>query len=180
MRKVIITIVITLLNLTLCAQKFDLKVNGYKPVVYKVDSVLAEELYHRTISWIDSTQKSSILIDSSNLDEKYIIVKGYAVRKLKFSMHNYDFKYRMFVKFKDGKYQVNFEVGDMYTPNGDKSYSDYHSFFKKNGSIRYYGETAKTSLDSYFNGLADEIFNWVTRVHETVLEEELKEAEEVW
>jgi hypothetical protein len=180
MHKVFITIFITLLNTAVIAQSFDLQVNGYKPVVFNVDSVLAEELYQRVVSWVDSTQKTSTFIDSSNIDEKRIIVSGYAVRKMKYSMHNYDFKYQMFVKFKDGKYQVNFEVGDMYTPNGDKSYSDYHSFFKKNGSVKYYSESAKISLDIYFNTLADELFTWMKLEPETFLEEKVEEIEEIW
>lgn len=180
MRKVIITVAITFLSFSGIAQKFDLQVNGYKPVVYQMDSIPALELFNRARSWADLTYKTPALVDTFNLEEKSITVSGYAVREMKYSMHNYDFKYQIFIKFKDGKYQLNFEVGDMYTSNGDKSYSDYHSFFKKDGSLKYYGETAKISLDTYFNTLADDIYTWITKVPESVLEEEVKEVEEEW
>ena len=179
MNKVIFAFVITLLSFSSYAQKFSLQNTGYKPVVYKVDSIPATELYKRAMAWVDSTYKNPSSVLAKEVDSNGIIVNGYAVRMMKFSMHNYDFKYQVYIKFKDGKYQLNFDVGDMYTPNGDLSYSNYTSFFKKDGAVKGSGVTAKKSLDTFFNTMADDIYTRMI-IASDVVEEVVVEPEEEW
>lgn len=176
MNKVVLGIILTLFSFSLFAQKFDLQSSGYKPVVYKVDSVSANELYIRAADWVRSISDNSSLIPVNDQNGKSMTFSGYAKRKMKYSMHNYDFEYVIHFEFKDGRYRINFEVGNLYTPDGEKSFSDYTSFFKKDGSVKHSGESAKTSLDKYFNALAEDIYTWMTVTYKGLPEEDVIEG----
>lgn len=162
MNKGTLAIAFLCLGFSLFAQKFDLQLIGYKPVVYEVDSVSALELYNRAMNWVDQNYEESSLVLADNLEGKSIRINAYARREMKYQMHKYDFEYTIYLEFKEGRYRINFEIGDLYTRNGDKSYSNSTSFFKKDGTVKQSGTNAKSSLDLYFNTLADEIYQWMT------------------
>jgi hypothetical protein len=179
MNKAILVLIITIFSSSLIAQKFDLQVTGYTPIVYEIDSASAQVLFARAKDWALITYVNPSIPPTDVLEGKSFTINAYASRKMRYSMHNYDFEYHIYLEFKDDKYRLNFEVGDLFTSEGEKSFSEYTSFFKKDGSVKQSGQTAKTSLDIYFNALSDDLNKWMTETYKNLNEEKVIEEEEI-
>jgi hypothetical protein len=168
MKKIILLLLITVFANAQDIPKLKLKPEGVEPLVFTTEGIKASELYMRSLNWIQETYKNPDFVLKAKIENEKIRFEGLAKDawwyKLMGMKMIYDMKYVVEISFKDGKYKIDYYVGDFYLSSGKGVAIDYQDFFKKTGEPRsVYGEAIPT-LEDTINNLSLSFYNYVTGV----------------
>jgi len=173
MRKLLFTMVLVLMVFSTYGQGDKFTFSDEQPeligqyVVVEADSASIEQMYNRTIEWINITYKNPEKVILSKVEDKYIRIEGFGTVGSTSTLGMtipIDAFYGITFEFKENK--AKFELTSLrsapsaqlpsinMTPNKDDIY-------KKNGKIR--GNIAGYYRDmlNYFNGLATDYESYI-------------------
>lgn len=160
MKKVFLALAIIYSGITTYGQgipQLKLTPNGVYPIIVRVDSMSASDIYQKAQNWVQETYKNPNKVLKANIKDEKIRVDGF-VRKTfynKWGMrYDYNMCYSVEISFKDGGYRFEYSIGDFQTLEGEITSFDYKTFF------------TEPSLELTINELSQSFYNYV--VGETV------------
>lgn len=140
-------------------------------LVVSCEGKTKEELYKKSIEWINKTFNKPSEVIKAQVENDYIRFQG--VSKNEYCYHNLvtmcsDIKYEIEVSVKDGKYK--FDVLDLQKGDkdkygiinwGDAKFKKSWMYFKGNGEVRkMYAETMP-KIANYFNILNQSLYDYI-------------------
>ena len=173
MKKVLLVLVVMTLGVNAQSVKLEMKATGYESAILSFENESSINLYEKSIDWINSIYNSPSEVIQGQVLNKSIVIIGYKSGAFKGAGAVYDIKYRVEMKFKDGRVMYTFRIlqsggkGKMYT--WDNNYG-----FKSNGEARSSKMYVKTltSLNSFANEL---LLNY-----ETYIKSDAESLEDDW
>jgi hypothetical protein len=168
MKKFYLLTFIFYLNLV-CAQEteFTFTKDGFTDyVVIQCTDKTKEEIYKKTINWINFTYKNPNKVILAKIENDYIRIQGFASDILCFNTlgkNCYNADYQIEVSFKDGKYKFDLiEVNLLGTQSDPKiELVDMNVYFKKDGKIKSNYKYFIEPFLKYFNGLNSSLENFI-------------------
>ena len=154
------------------------KAEGLSPfIVVKTEGKTKEELYKKTIEWINKNYNKPSEVIKAQIENDYIRFQG--VSKDKYCFTNIftmcsDIRYEIEVSFKDGKYKFEvLKLEDYYKDTkgfgswSEVKYKDSWTHFKNTGEVRkMYAENIK-GITSFFDELSKNLYDYIYNQHET-------------
>lgn len=144
-----------------------LKINpeGYSSIVVSVEGKSASELYNEAINWVQTTYKNPENVLKAKIENESIRVNGFSsnawfYKNMGMKMY-YDMNYTIEVSFKDGRYKLDFTVGEFYESGKVVMHRPKH-FFKKDGSVSKMYSDAVPSIEKTMNDLSMSFYNYVS------------------
>ena len=140
--------------------------NGVEPIVIESEGLSANELYSKSLNWVQETYKTPSKALKANILNQKIRVDGFVrnawwYKSLGVSF-SYDIEYTVEISFKDGRYRFEYIVGDSYTEDGVKVLFNNKTWFKKNGEIKKSFIPAVASLEETMNNLSQSFYSYVS------------------
>ena len=147
-------------------EQFKLTQDGVAPIVQEIEGKTAADLYNSSVNWVQTTFKNPDKVLKAKIENESIRVDGYKAQAWYYTSigikNYYNMQYSITVSFKEGKYRMEFTIGDFTTNTGQKLTYSYPTFFKKDGSVRGTYEEAVPSLEASMNELADALYNYLS------------------
>ena len=155
------------------------KAEGLSPfIIVKTENKTKEELYKKTIEWINKNYNEPSEVIKAQVENDYIRFQG--VSKDKYCWTNMmsfcnDIRYEIEISFKDGKYKfevLNLEHYHVTGASGIRSwykvdYKDSWTHFKKDGEVRKMYVDNIVQITSFFNGLSKNLYDYIYNQNET-------------
>ena len=147
-------------------EQFKLTREGVAPIVQEIEGKTAADLYNSAINWVQSTYKNPDKVLKAKIENESIRIDGYKSSAWYYTSigikNYYNMQYSINVSFKEGKYRMEYTIGDFTTNTGQKLTYSYPTFFKKDGTIRGTYDEAVPSLEASMNELANSLFNYLS------------------
>ena len=154
------------------------KAEGLSPfIVVKTEGKTKEELYKKTIEWINKNYNKPSEVIKAQIENDYIRFQG--VSKDKYCFTNIftmcsDIRYEIEVSFKDGKYKFEvLKLEDYYKDTkgfgswSEVKYKDSWTHFKNTGEVRkMYADNVK-QITAFFDGLNKNLYDYIYNQNET-------------
>lgn len=143
--------------------KLQLTPNGVEPIVVNVVGVSAEALYQKSLNWIQEMYKNPEHVLKAKIVNEKIRIEAISRNAWQYKLmgmkQSYDTYYTLEISFKEGKYRLEYIVGDFIG-----AAFTYKAFFKNTGEPKkVYGE-AIPSLEESMNNLSLIYYNYVAGV----------------
>jgi len=145
--------------------KLKISNSGVEYIVIKADSLTSQILYDKTLNWIKVYYKNPDKVLQSNITNEKIRISAfkenawwYFPMGIKTSYH---MDYNIEISFKDGKYKIDFYIGQFYTTDYAKTLFSYSSFFKSNGDVKNIYSDAIISIEETMNSIILNHFNYI-------------------
>ncbi len=154
------------------------KAEGLSPfIVVKAEGKTKEELYKKTIEWINKSYNKPSEVIKAQVENDYIRFQG--VSKDKYCFTNIftmcsDIRYEIEVSFKDGKYKFEvLKLEDYYKDTkgfgswSEVKYKDSWTHFKNTGEVRkMYADNVK-QITAFFDELSKNLYDYIYNQNET-------------
>lgn len=165
MKKILLLLLFTTLSFSQDLKQLKLTPKGVEPIVVLVDSLKANEIYNKTLNWVQEAYKNPNEVLKTNIINSKIRVDGYANNAWYFrllGMKEYvNMEYSIIVSIKDGKYRLEFIIGQFWLNSRTRTAYDYTSFFKQSGEIRSMYSDSVPSLELTINKLSMSLYNYI-------------------
>lgn len=152
---------------------------GLSPfIVVKAEGKTKEELYKKTIEWINKSYNKPSEVIKAQVENDYIRFQG--VSKEKYCWDALvtfcnDIRYEVEVSFKDGKYKFEVLSLEDYHVTGASglrvwgkiNYKDSWTHFKKDGEVRKMYAKNVEQITAFFDGLNKELYDYIYNQNET-------------
>ncbi|MCG2419995.1 DUF4468 domain-containing protein [Aequorivita sp. F47161] len=168
MKKIILLLAVLSSSIVLAQDIPQLKItpNGVEPIVVEVDSLTASDIYKKALNWVQETYKNPDKVLKANITDEKIRIDGFANSAFWWQSlgikQTMDMEYTIEISFKDGKYRLEYIVGQFYVPGGQRALYTYSSFFKKSGEVRKAYDDAIPSIEQTMNELSLSLYNYVS------------------
>lgn len=158
MKKIILILLIGFSGLAQ-EDKFTFSKKGFTDfVVVNCEGKTKEELYKKTLDWINTIYNTPKEVIKGQIENEYIRIEG-AEKSL--GVNYQPAKYMIEISFKDGKYKFDvlnisqFIPGYQYIPSTWKEFyiNNTSGYYKKNGEIRNGYKYYSIAIPDYFNKL---------------------------
>lgn len=148
--------------------KLKLSQIGVEPIVVSVEGMTAEMLYNKTLNWIQETYKDPEHVLKAKIENEKIRIEAVAQDAWSYKImgmkQTYNMIYYLEISFKDGKYKLDYQIGEFLLNNGDKVFFGWKDFYKKNGEVRNAYSDAIPSIENTMNYFSLNYFNYVSGV----------------
>lgn len=138
---------------------------GVEPIIVEVDSLKANEIYKKTLNWVQDTYKNPDQVLKGNIPNEKIRLSGFASNAWHMKSlgirQSFDMEYTVEISFKDGKYKFEYKIGQFWVSGGAKALYDYTSFYKKTGEVRGAYSESVPSLESTMNNLSQSFYDYI-------------------
>ncbi len=167
MNKIILLFAVLSSNIVLAQDIPQLKLtpNGVEPIVVQVDSLTASEIYKKALNWVQETYKNPDKVLKANITDEKIRIDGFAKPAFLWKSLGFDqsmnMDYTVEISFKDGKYRLEYIIGQFYIDGGQRARYTYTSFYKANYEIKKSYVDAVPSLEQTMNNLSKSFYNYV-------------------
>lgn len=169
MKKILLLVLLTFSTLSFGQEtEFKFTKNGFTDfVVTSVEGKTQQELYKRTLDWIQVTYKNPKEVLLAQIENDYIRFEGIqrnslCTKSLGMNICS-NIRYQIEVSFKDGKYKFDvikletYTEPSKYTSGGWYEFpinsNDYNAYYKTNGEIKPMFKSYPESLEKTFNDL---------------------------
>lgn len=189
MKKVLLLALLMSLN-SYSQELFKVSEKGFTDyIVVKIDSLSKQDLFNKSINWIKETYNTPSEVIKSTIDNDKVIFEG--VKKNGTFLKSLgmkvflDFKYRIEISFKDGKYKFDptslqmYSSPNQYSAGGWANWNldgTYYAVRKKNGKVK--------KMLRYYTQDIENCFNMLLLSHKSYLiKQEMKKVtkkEEDW
>lgn len=135
-------------------------------VVGNVEGKTAQELYKKTIDWINVTYKNPKEVIKAQIENDYIRIEGAKSNMLCFKtlglVNCSDVRYQIEISLKDGKYKFDLIKLEQYTPPSKYTFTSGWSevglastsvYYKENGDLKSLFKLYPISIETEFNSL---------------------------
>lgn len=143
-----------------------LTINEVQPVEFTIDSLTTNQIYDRSLMWLQETFVNSKYVLKENIENEKIKIDGFAKKAWWYKsmgLKNFNhMEYTVQLYFKDNHVKFDYSIGQFYMLEGPKTQYDYRMFFKKDGSIRNQYVDAVSSLELTMNTLLVSYYNYIT------------------
>lgn len=143
-----------------------LTIDGAQSVELKIDNLTTNQIYDRSLMWLQETFVNSKDVIKENIENEKIKIEGFAKKAWWYKsmgIKNYNhMEYTVQLYFKDKQVKFDYAVGQFYLLEGPKTQYDYRMFFKKDGTIRNQYIDAVSSLELTMNTLLVSYYNYIT------------------
>jgi hypothetical protein len=166
MKTTLSLLIFSLISLVTYSQdSLKITIDGVAPIVVNIEGKTASELYNKALNWVQTTYKNPESVLKSKIENESIRVDGFSssawfYKSMGISNY-YDMEYSIEVSFKDGRYRLEFIVGQFYA-KGQKVMHQPKHFFKKDGSIAKMYSDAVPSIEQTMNKLSKTFYNYVS------------------
>lgn len=177
MRNIIISFLFILITTNCISQhkeKFEFTKSGFTEfIVTKVENKSKEELYKKTVEWINTTYKNPTSVIKGQIKNEYIRIEGASNSLICINVlggKNYkNAKYQIEFSFKDGRYKLEvieikaYWESTQYTTGGWQNIElkDMKGYYKKKGKIRSSFKHYPILIPDYFNALNVSLKNFM-------------------
>jgi len=177
-------VIMTLFTMnTFSQERFSFTKNGFNDfVVVEIDSCNQNELYNKTLNWIQKTYKNPQEVLLGQIQDEYIRFEGFQSSGLCVNALGmitcYNLKYQIEVHFKDGKYKFKilrietYAPPTQYTRGGWSDFPigeiDYSVYYKKSGQIKPTYQYYPTNLEGLFNGLSEGLKSFINTPNSSI------------
>ena len=166
-RIILILLVFASFNLKAQETEFKFTKEGFTDyVVNSIEGKTAQELYNKTLDWINVTYKNPNSVIKAKIENEYIRIEGVSskllcVKTLGLLTCN-DAKYQIEISFKDGKYKFDLIKLEEYIPQtkytynsgwSDISLTNTTAYYKENGDIKNLFKLYPAAIEGEFNSL---------------------------
>ena len=152
---------------------------GLSPfIIVKTEGKTKEELYKKTIEWINKSYNKPSEVIKAQVENDYIRFQG--VSKEKYCWDALvtfcnDIRYEVEISFKDGKYKFEVLSLEDYHVTGASglrvwgkiNYKDSWTHFKKDGEVRKMYAKNVQQITAFFDGLNKELYDYIYNQNET-------------
>ena len=152
---------------------------GLSPfIIVKNEGKTKEELYKKTIEWINKSYNKPSEVIKEQVENDYIRFQG--VSKEKYCWDALvtfcnDIRYEVEISFKDGKYKFEVLSLEDYHVTGASglrvwgkiNYKDSWTHFKKDGEVRKMYAKNVQQITAFFDGLNKELYDYIYNQNET-------------
>lgn len=184
--KNLLTVIILVVSFRLNAQEnFTLTKDGFTDfVVVNIEGKSSQELYNKTLQWLEITYKNPKEVLKGKIDNDYIRFEGATNSLICMNLLGKSFvdsKYQIEISFKDDKYK--FDVIDISTYNSPTQYSSggWSSFDLNNMSIFYNKKGQIRSTYKYYPDIIPSFFNNLNnRLKDFILSEQIPSKKSEW
>ena len=140
-------------------QELKLTPNGVEPIVISIDTITAAHAYQRAKEWVERSYVDPEKVLKADIKNDMIRIHGFN----EFGGGGYGFDYDMEVGFKDGRYRIIFNIGQMYVGDMQRTLFTYSTFYKtKDGSIRPAYQTAVQEMEKDMNEVNSMLYYYIT------------------
>jgi len=126
---------------------------GVAPIVVQAEGKTAQDLYKKTIDWVNTYFVNPDKVLKGKVEGDYIRIEGFCDNcwstKSLGIVNRMDYSYTLVIEFQEGKYRYAVTV-DQLSSDGQKMMYTYKSFFNKKG-IRSAYEVAHKEIEESLN-----------------------------
>ncbi|MDM1378175.1 DUF4468 domain-containing protein [Myroides marinus] len=168
-KKLLLTIMV-LLPVVASAQepKASLTIDGVAPVIYNAEGKSSSEIYSKVIEWINLKYNSPKDVLKGDIKDKFVSLNGFMDNAWSYSTMGirttYGITYKLDIDIKENKYRVTLTLKDFTHPT-QKVWYDYHSLFKKDGTIRKVYVEGHKELEDSINNILQDLNNQVNNIN---------------
>ena len=146
-----------------------LTATGIEAVITETDTLTAEQLYTKTLDWVNVTYKNPNEVIKASIPNEMIRIDGFQsgffeMKALGITNY-YDVSYTVTFNFKDGKYKFDFNVTDRTSKGHRLTFTEKSFFKKKDGSLRKMYTLAYSSFNASLEALFMSHYNYVAGIY---------------
>jgi hypothetical protein len=146
--------------------KLNLTNKGVSPIIINVDSTNAQQLYKRSLDWINDVYKNPKSVVKADITNEKLRVNGVAKNAYFFKSlgmkTEFDIEYTLDLEFKDNRFRLTYTVESVYFSN-EKSSFPYNEYFNNEGELRKSYKDVKPSLEKTMNDLVLSIYDFIKK-----------------
>lgn len=163
MRKIIYLLVLVC-SLGYGQNKFELKPDGFSPIVTEIQGKTAAEIYKKAKDWVQTYYKNPKEVLKADIENDMIRIDGFCDKclnhKIMGASNLYNYSYSITISFQDGKFKFDYAISSF--DSGVLYINSYSEYYKKDGTLKSKYSDEVQMLNNSANDTYQSFLDYVT------------------